>query len=182
EQFGIALEFSWDLETMSGVVGRTVEYLSVLLYSPIWIVVVLASGLVLIGVAMARLMNPNKFSLHAMYRDRLIRAYLGASHPERKPNPFTGFDEEDDVRMHDLWKGDKFGEKLLPVINIALNIVSGKKLAWQQRKAASFTVSPLHCGSFEVGYRETAYPAGVYYGGDRGISLGTAVTISGAAA
>jgi hypothetical protein len=67
--------------------------------------------------------------------------------------------------------------KLMHVINMTLNLVHGKKLAWQQRKAESFTCSPLHCGSMFVGYRPTKD-----YGGDNGISLGTAVAISGAAA
>ena len=62
------------------------------------------------------------------------------------------------------------------VINVALNLVSGEKLAWQERKAQSFTVSPMHSGSFDLGYRPSAR-----YGGPAGISLGTAVTISGAA-
>ena len=34
--------------------------------------------------AMARYININKFSLHGMYRDRLIRAFLGASNPQRQ--------------------------------------------------------------------------------------------------
>jgi len=50
-----------------------------------------------------------------MYRDRLIRAYLGASNPDRAPNPFTGFDERDNLKMADLWKRDRFQGKLLPV-------------------------------------------------------------------
>src|SRR5439155_25821877 len=50
-----------------------------------------------------------------------------------------------------------------------------KRLAWQQRKAESFTVTPLHCGSSQLGYR----PSDKY---GHGISLGTAMTLSGAAA
>jgi hypothetical protein len=84
--------------------------------------------------------------------------------------------------MHKLWIEEKFGRRLLPVINIALNLVGGSKLAWQERKAESFTASPLHCGSFELGYRKTNAPLGQRYGGEHGISLGTATTISGAAA
>ena len=34
-------------------------------------------------------------SLHAFYRNRLARCYLGASNIPRHPNPFTGFDEKD---------------------------------------------------------------------------------------
>ena len=67
--------------------------------------------------------------------------------------------------------------RLLHVVNTTLNLVGGDNLAWQQRKAESFTVSPLHCGSYRVGYRPSKY-----YGGDDGISLGTAMAISGAAA
>jgi hypothetical protein len=67
--------------------------------------------------------------------------------------------------------------RLLHVVNTTLNLVGGDNLAWQQRKAESFTVSPLHSGSYRVGYRPSKY-----YGGDDGISLGTAMAISGAAA
>jgi hypothetical protein len=63
------------------------------------------------------------------------------------------------------------------VVNITLNVVDGDRLAWQQRKAESFTATALHCGNFRLGYRPSRL-----YGGKNGISLGTAVTISGAAA
>jgi hypothetical protein len=263
----------------------------------------------------------NKFSMHALYRNRLIRAYLGASRYTRSPHPFTGFDDRDNLGMHQLrpellwtssvsdakqlidtlreaatngvgdltgllrqrrilaqhlWSrlyrktqlqiGDnvtaamidavvqnlnvliadestKFEEvpglqleddfwatpkkvigKPRPVIkypvpmrnravldycfdgiitpmplpreaakianpakktnrppihvvNVALNLVSGEKLAWQQRKAESFTFTPYHSGSMYLGYRPSQE-----YGGTEGISVGTAVTISGAAA
>lgn len=63
------------------------------------------------------------------------------------------------------------------VINIALNLMRGDNLAWQERKAETFTVSPLHSGNHLLGYRRSRY-----YGGEEGISLGSAFTISGAAA
>jgi hypothetical protein len=179
---GTIREFPWDLETKSGVVGRTVEYLNVILYTPICALIWLPLGLIGVAVAIAYLTNLNKFSLHAMYRDRLIRAYLGASNKDRKENRFTGFDEDDNVRMHRLWTDNK-SKRLLHVVNVALNLVHGKKLAWQDRKATSFTFSPLHCGSFEngIGYRRTKTDS-AGYGHRDGISLGTAITISGAAA
>jgi len=65
-------------------------------------------------------------------------------------------------------------QKPFHVVNMTLNLVAGKNLAWQQRKAASFITTPLHSG-FYKGYRRS-----VDYGG--GITLGTALTISGAAA
>ncbi len=67
--------------------------------------------------------------------------------------------------------------KMLHVVNTTLNLVGGNNLAWQQRKAEPFSVSPLHAGCFRVGYRRSRD-----YGGDDGISLGTAVATSGAAA
>lgn len=179
---GNSLLIPWNLEAVSGVVGRKVEYLNVLLYTPTWLISSIALALVLLGLVMAHLINTNKFSLHAMYRDRLIRAYLGASNPARNPNPFTGFDDNDNLRLRRIWSREKFNGKLLPIINIALNLVGGKNLAWQERKAASFTISPLHCGSASVGYRKTDGPKGQRYGGDEGVSLGGAMTVSGAAA
>ena len=148
----------------------------------------------LLGVGMSTFIDPNKYSLHAIYRNRLIRAYLGASREKgaRRPNPFTGFDPKDNLPMEKLWKCGP--RKLMPFINMTLNMVEpvSTKLAWQERKAESFTVTPLHSGSFWVGYRrsmeyarwnylpftklkhalkETAMP----------ITLGTATAISGAA-
>ena len=128
------------------------------------------------------IINVNKFSLHTYYRNRLIRSYLGASNKTRRPNAFTGFDEGDNVKMADLGDYLKMAEqhkdephKLFHVVNITLNLVQGKNLAWQERKASSFTASPLAAGNPHLGYRR----AGNY---GNGISLGTAMAISGAAA
>src|SRR5262249_37406299 len=96
---------------------------------------------------------------------------------------------------------------LYPVINVTLNLVGGENLAWQERKASSFVITPLFSGSGALGREVTGYAAddspqtrcGAYvetreYGGNEpdlnsaagatktGISLGTALTISGAAA
>ena len=138
--------------------------------SPVLIVLI---GLVFIGTSMlmGRFVNTNTFSLHGMYRDRLVRAYLGASNTKRRSGGFIGFVANDDIPMHQLDPA----HKPMHVLNLALNLVAGSKLAWQQRKAMSFTVSPSHCGSDALGYRPSAE-----YGG--GITLGTAVAISGAAA
>jgi hypothetical protein len=305
--------------------------LAILYSSPVWLVTVLALLATGVGLLAGWVINLNKFSLHAAYRARIIRAFLGASRPavERVPNPFTGFDPQDNIQMHELRPGllreasfkpgglmrlvvklresqdrgntdresqalykklsavttrllrnhsgtnppsqslkrdlledlnrlldgdpdllaiDVFGNRasseitrkvmaallggapraglgvgevtnstlarhlprhgranallvlnrsvfdsvyvddmvplesppppyrLLHVIGVALNLVGGKRLAWQQRRAESFTISPLHCGSLFRGYRRSRV-----YGGADGISLGTAVTISGAA-
>ena len=121
--------------------------------------------------------NVNKFSLHGMYRERLIRAYLGASNSGRKPSPFTGFDENDNLSMCSLTQ-----HKPLHVVNMTLNLVHGSNLAWQQRKAEPFSSTRLHTGSCRLGYRSSAYYGGRYADGKTPISLGTSATISGAAA
>jgi hypothetical protein len=240
----------------------------------------------------------NKFSMNSLYRNRIVRGYLGASRYSRDPDHFTGFDENDNLQMWQmrpellwvtrlrnvkdfvatlkkngpddqsrlgqyLWNeleeqtrqrieqeidavstdalvqnlnsilltknladakvptpdwltpqaghtpypralrnrgtldhyfGDYvtmmtppadaidaprpgFGRAPLHVVNIALNVTSSENLAWQQRKAESFTASSYHSGSLFLGYRSSRH-----YGGEHGISLGTAVSISGAAA
>jgi len=286
------------------------------LHFPAWYYLFgLALALQIFGRVGSRVINLNKFSLHAGYRDRIIRAFLGASRlkNERRENPFTGFDPRDNLHMQELrpqllresdfrrpkaledfvaalnkpvdelrapddaldeaarWQrrialflrdrisGDRISGQggrpegasnhhfkepptvieynpsfraalfadlnrilqdepipgpptpapepdvrgaaliglnrerlsaafpyierpmppypLMHVVNMALNLVGGDRLAWQQRRAESFTATPLHSGSLFVGYRRTRD-----YGGRNGISLGTAVAISGAAA
>ena len=287
-------------------------------YPPYRYLVLLMLALGVVGLFMSWVINLNKFSLHAGYRDRLIRAFLGASRlpGERRPNLFTGFDPRDNLSMHELRPGllseadfrgtralesfvnrlkkvtnlknaptnadeylrqrindgqsaDYFSKgaaeassasfktvlfadlnrilqterldevrsgegeeskllfpvptsgkakatheqlllsargdyrvllnrllleetyteelkpssyppppyRLLHVVNMTLNLVGGDRLAWQQRKAESFTASPLHAGSLFVGYRPARD-----YGGRHGISLGTSLAVSGAAA
>jgi hypothetical protein len=133
--------------------------------------------------------NINRFSLHALYRNRLVRAYLGASLQKRNPDRFTGFDPTDNVRMHKLWPPMSQEPRLFHVVNIALNVVAAERLAWQERKAESFTVTPKHCGSAYLGFRNSAFygdgPKNEIAKKDQnrqfGIALGTAMAISGAA-
>ncbi|MBV9070135.1 MAG: patatin-like phospholipase family protein [Acidobacteria bacterium] len=234
-------------------------------------------GAFLLSLLAGWLLDVNTYSMHSMYRNRLIRAYLGASRWLRRPDPFTGFDPQDNLQMYQLlpdylwacsfadfdnfllelprsklWSilpvrvrsrisefvarpndareaerkdlygvvfgtinqcmggldfetgqpaettaatlhrnraylKKTFGSFLrqqpkrppLHILNMALNLVAGDNLAWQERKAESFTVSPLHSGSAatdRLGFRDSAE-----YGGAKGISLGTAMAISGAA-
>lgn len=292
-------------------------HLEIVCQTRLRIVVTLIAGLVVFLAVASSIINLNKFSLHAVYRIRIVRTFLGASRgTDRRPNAFTGFDPLDDVQMHELQSGllregdikdigrfvgmlrdamgkgsgartvptdpaqllvqlmctpafdpssvltmrlrnatphapvlralqqdvmetlnrvletirlDKakaFGElgkqpgrkdaiasvehyyrqgnvifgnrkliemafpeeirqyefppppphKLLHVINLTLNLVHGNKLAWQERKAAPFVVTPMHSGTYYLGFRNSRD-----YGGENGISIGTAVAVSGAA-
>ena len=103
EEIGEALHFDWTLDDSIQTVGQPVRYINVILYTPLWLICLIALAFTAFGIAMAHLINTNKFSLHAMYRDRLIRAYLGASNQKRNPNPFTGFDENDNKPLRELW-------------------------------------------------------------------------------
>jgi hypothetical protein len=161
------------------------------IFSPAWFAIF---GPLLIGLGISIVVtwlasssiNINRFSLHAVYRNRLVRAFLGSSRPQRDPDAFSGFDEDDNLAMNALWPKTAEGKwparkpetwRPFHVINMALNIVSTHHLSWQERKAESFTVSALHSGSACKAYRRS-----VEYGGKKGISLGTAMAISGAAA
>lgn len=140
-------------------------------------------SLLLVALVGSLTLGSNTFSLHSLYVNRLVRAYLGASRDERFPHHFMGFDPEDDIKFRKLRKPKGQGRRLFHVVNTALNLTrpAGDRLEWQERKAASFTMSPLHCGSAALqggGFVRTAR-----YGERKGgLSLGRALGISGAAA
>lgn len=281
------------INSASVLTDAKIVHMNVLHHSSFWFVAGLGAILFVLGTLISKVINLNLFSLHAGYRNRLIRAFLGASRPEheRRPNPFTGFDPLDNIAMHELRptlfdehdfidparlvrklldpENKLFGYldannllnhvkalankttvsprliaalrrdlngtlqdqdlpthaakmgftvgagaaaesarstahillnrsvleqvypnlirplsrletfKLMPVINTTLNLVGGDNLAWQQRKAEPFTITPLHSGCFRVGYRDSREYGGAETGG---ISIGTAAAISGAAA
>jgi hypothetical protein len=147
----------------------------------------------------------NEFSMHHFYRNRLVRCYLGASTVDRKQHPFTGFSPDDDLLLADLCTyqpkdlekpGRDYEAAVTPysgpylLVNTALNIETGEKLAWQSRKATSFLISPRFCG-YEVppddqapglschGFRRTRH---YIFHKSGGIQAGTAMATSGAAA
>ncbi|HYH87537.1 MAG TPA: hypothetical protein VEX60_18930 [Pyrinomonadaceae bacterium] len=325
--------------------GAKIVHMNVLHHTSLWLTLALLLIALILGLLLSRLINLNIFSLHGGYRNRMIRAFLGASRPRgaRRPNPFTGFDPADNISMHelrpalldegDLLKPRKLAEalldeknplslflleagklenvraedstlaseslinalrtdlnailvderlyalakkegaqetpeaagrraaalkfieesvqskrakriwrtilgslgisaqiesgaawlddalaaklsktpirsdyhillnrlvlesayprllkscsfppppyKLMHVVNTTLNLVGGGNLAWQQRKAEPFSISPLHSGCFRLGYRKTRDYGGHDTGG---VSVGTATAISGAAA
>lgn len=299
-----------------GVFGEPAVHMEIVCQTRLRVIATIIFALIVFLVVASSIINLNKFSLHAVYRIRIVRTFLGASRgTDRRPNGFTGFDPLDDVQMHELQSGllrerdigdlarfvamlrealakaadgrqakepaqalvqlmcmpaydpssvlttrlknaepkapvlkslqqdvretlnrvletvrldripafrqvrddpahkaaaataDKyyrqgnliFGNrmlvemafpgvighyefppppphKLLHVINLTLNLVHGSKLAWQERKAAPFVVTPIHSGNYYLGFRNSRD-----YGGENGISIGTAVAVSGAA-
>ena len=118
--------------------------------------------------------NINLFSLHGMYRMRLMRAFLGASNVFRHPDPFTQFDWRDTPYETDL-PCDEGAP--IHIVNTTLNLAGTKNAAWRQRKGGGFSFSPVCCGGWRVGYVKSNV-----YGGSKGATLATAMAISGAAA
>jgi hypothetical protein len=149
----------------------------------------------LVSVLLGWFININRFSLHEMYRNRLVRAFLGASNTSpAQRDRFTFFNFTDNLPVSRLWTRRQ--EKEAPakpgkkpaasetdwrpfhILNIALNLVDTDKPAWQERKAESFTVGPLWCGSAQL----DAFRRASEYGGKNDtLTLGTAMAISGAA-
>ncbi|HEY2619295.1 MAG TPA: hypothetical protein VGI78_18280 [Acetobacteraceae bacterium] len=143
--------------------------------------------------------NINRFSMHGVYRNRLARAFIGTARPpeERKPDAYTRFDPGDNLRMQELYQGKEQRGILFPVVNVTLNLLEGAPSGWAERKAAPFTITPLRAGAACLGERDThgdtpgCYVRTADYGGQEhdagledvasGITLGTAITISGAA-
>lgn len=177
------------------------------------------AGLVLVVIAallawwFGRRINVNRFSMHAVYRARLMRAFLGSARRDRTPDGYTGIDPDDNPRMEELdpdayarAMGHPIAEAkanavLFPVINVTLNLVAGRNTAWTERKGENFTITPRNCGGAYLHRREDgaaelpvrgAYVPTADYAGDeretgrthegKGITLGTAITLSGAAA
>ena len=137
----------------------------------------------------------NEFSIHYLYRDRLVRCYLGASVLQRNAQPFTGFSEADNFPLSRLQisPGSVLPQdgRPLPILNTSLNVVHGKELALQTRKARSFALTPSYGGftralsgkrEWEAAYAPTKELASRLPGFKEGITIGTAVAISGAAA
>lgn len=163
-----------------------------------WTIVFLAGfALSVLIIAASLVLSINRYSLHSLYRNRLVRAFLGASRDEKDrdktKNAFTDFDGRDSPYLQDLWEPGVVprGANWRPfhVISAALNLVSSKNLAWQERLAAPFTFSPLHCGSGSAAFSDGAYRTTYardkqeqpYGGAPLGLTLGTAMAISGAA-
>jgi hypothetical protein len=121
--------------------------------SQLWVRVGACLG---IAALMARRVDINLFSMHLFYRNRLVRCYLGASNEARSPNRFTGFDPNDDLPLKDFLPGKGY-DGPYPIFNASLNLTKGQELAWQERKAESFVMTPKYCG-YDVWLEEQDSP------------------------
>jgi hypothetical protein len=147
-------------------------------YLPSWLIWLGLGTTLLCGALFSRFFEINIFGLNQFYRFRLVRCYLGATRwvpGFRKPQPFTNFDGEDDMQLSEVIANDFRGP--FPIFNCALNLSGSSDLALHTRHSASFSLTPLRCGADRrrVGYASTS-------GFAKGVKLGQAVAISGAAA
>jgi len=176
-----------------------------------WKLLILFGVAFIFCILLAWRVDLNEFSMNLFYRNRLVRCYLGASHKFRNPNPFTGFDPTDDFCLSQMRAQHKDPKKPtyggpFPIFNTTLNLVKGQNLAWQERKGESFTITPIRAGfdtwlerldlndeSAELarrrsgiekyGFRPTInYAYSAEHGYPGGFRIGTAASISGAAA
>jgi len=152
----------------------------------------------------------NEFSMQSFYRNRVTRCYLGASLPNRLADPFTGFEDRTKVKMLNVRAqnipplvSDLLPERFahlgkppgeyhgpFPIFCTTLNLTTGEDLATQERKGASFAFTPLYSG-YSVSWTDAGENSKVSLNGfvpteeyayrGRGISLDSAVAISGAA-
>ncbi len=108
----------------------------------LWILLALASAV--IGSA-AAFLDPAMVSMHSFYRNRLARAYLGASNPgDQNPDRFIDVREQDEVAMRDLrprHRGARCGP--LHLVCCAANDVGGDQLGNLARASRSAVLSPL---------------------------------------
>ena len=156
----------------------------------------IALAMMLAALVLSWRVDVNVFGLHMFYRSRIERCYMGASNLGRRPHPYTGLDPTDAPRLADLvqepgsnrWPAEPLlGQRPFPIVNTALNLTSARNLAWQERKAASFTFTPMYCG-YEIrepdGRLISCFQRSDDYvrKADGWISLGLPITISGAAA
>jgi len=141
-----------------------------------------------VTIVLAARVDINEFSLNAFYRNRLVRCYLGATRKDtdRNPQNFTGFDDDDDMPLA-MTPGGAI--RPLHIVNCALNLGGSSDLALHTRQSASFTLSPLHCGSAYMSRDQQGHaeeigfiPTGDFGHRDGGPTLGQAVSVSGAAA
>jgi len=202
---GLAFQFEdtaklWSLNSGLKLPALSEQYWAILEGAPrVWLPCI-GGIFILSAIGLSWRVDVNDFSLHHFYRNRLVRCYLGASNPERMPEPFTGFDPGDDLALSEL--ADNYPGPY-PILNAALNITGGEELGYATRRAKSFAFTPLFCG-YELGasgegmlrfsctdgflpsYSKTECgrsAAGLgKFGAEGGISLGTAMAISGAAA
>lgn len=133
-------------------------------------------ALVLLFALLGWLIDVNDFSMHRFYRNRLVRAFQGASTQgrDRLADKFTNLHPDDDLKITDLQP--KQTAHPIHLVNTAVN-VNLELTGVDDRRAASFVFTPFGCG-----YRIQGEDHCRFYPDPCDLRLGTPITASGAAA
>ena len=124
---------------------------------------------------MARYVNINTFSLHGMYRDRLMETFLPDMDAVKDNNWRLAATADTDM-MQDMCQ---VNPRPYHLINTNIVLSDSRETRFRGRGGDSFLITPLFCGSDATGWRRTEHYRQVQ--GEKGISLATAMAISGAA-
>jgi hypothetical protein len=139
--------------------------------------------LVLATAIFAVTVNLNYVGLHRMYRDRLMETFL----PGKGSIEANRWDRatEADVALLDemcMERPSDAGARVkrpYHIINTNVVLTDSSTATFRGRGGDNFILSPLFCGSYATGWRRT--DVWEKYGGRRGMTLATAMAISGAA-
>ena len=123
--------------------------------------------------------------------DRTVEAGAptNACGPLRDADPVTDFDDEDDIDLVDLQIVPPMDGNGKPIkdrrgkpywgphylINTTMNLIATDNLAWRDRKAEAFCLTPLYCGSKSTGFARVTEDT------RKNLTLGCAIAVSGAA-
>lgn len=122
------------------------------------------------------LSNLNYVGFHRMYRDRLMETFM----PDREnilANQWGPATEADGALLEDMCSSDN--KRPYHLVNTNIILVDSPTSKFRARGGDNFLLSPLYCGSDATGWcRTNGY---MKQGGARGMTLPTAMAISGAA-
>jgi hypothetical protein len=127
------------------------------------------------GLGLGVAVNLNYSGLHRMYRDRLMEIFT----PDLEnvvTNRWGLATEADDALLEDMCQGDN--RRPYHLLNANLVLVNSPTEKYRSRGGDNFIMSPLYCGSYATGWRRSS---DYMKKGSRGLTLPTAMAVSGAA-
>ncbi len=139
-------------------------------------------GIMLGAIVFARLVNINYASLGRMYRDRLMEAFLPATDSIVDNTWGPSKDADAALLEHMCRENDDSIRRPYHLINANVILTSSKKEKYRRRGGDSFVLSPLYCGSNATMYVPTKRFVKNRDQTKGGLTLATAMAISGAAA
>lgn len=134
-----------------------------------------AIAIVAVIVLLGFFVNINYGGLHRMYRDRLMEAFL-PNLENVAVNEWGLSDSADKALIETMCQAPN--RRPYHLINANLVLADSETAKYRGRGGDCFILSPLYCGSDATGWRRSS---GYMKGGGRGVTLSSAMAISGAA-